>query len=91
MAHIKTEQPSTRAQAIRKEVLDLLIKRSAEKDIPPQQILAILAYTVGQCILMLDQTKFTPEMAMEIVNRNILKGNTDALKQAMDQPTAGSA
>ncbi len=88
---MKTVAPSDRIQKIRVEVLELLIKRSAEEEIPPEQILAILSYTVGQVILQLDQTKFTAAMAMAIVDSNIMNGNQDAKAQFLNAPPAGRA
>lgn len=88
---MKTVAPSERLQAIRVEVLQLLIKRSKEEEIPPEQILAVLSYTVGQVILQLDQTKYTAEMAMAIVNSNIINGNEDGKRRILEMPPAGRA
>lgn len=88
---MKTVAPSERIQKLRVEVLELLIKRSAEEEIPPEQILAILSYTVGQVILQLDQTKFTAPMAMAIVNSNIMNGNQDGMAKLLNTPPAGRA
>ncbi len=88
---MKTVAPSERIQKLRVEVLELLIKRSAEEEIPPEQVLAILSYTVGQCILQLDQTKYTAAMAMAIVQSNIQNGNQDGLAKFLGTLPAGRA
>lgn len=51
--------------------------------IRPEEIVAVLAYTVGQAIAMLDQRQFSSSDAMTLVSENIKQGNADAIKAAL--------
>lgn len=54
------------------------LKREAA-DLTGEEILALLSYSVGQCIAVQDQRSMTPSQAMEIVSANISQGNADAI------------
>lgn len=51
------------------------------KDLPQVEMLAVAANMVGKMVAMQDQTTMTPDMAMEIVAKNIEHGNRQVLDQ----------
>jgi hypothetical protein len=55
------------------------LKAQMPADMPAQRILAITSQFVGQLIALQDQSKITPDMAMQIVSENIEIGNRAAL------------
>jgi hypothetical protein len=55
------------------------LKEQMPADMPAQRILAITSQFVGQLIALQDQSKITPDMAMQIVSENIEIGNRAAL------------
>lgn len=55
------------------------LKEQMPKDMPAQRILAIVSQFVGQLIALQDESKITPDMAMQIVQENIVIGNQAAL------------
>ena len=55
------------------------LKAQMPADMPAQRILAIVSQFVGQLIVLQDQRKITPDMAMQIVSENIEIGNRAAL------------
>lgn len=56
-----------------------LMKRHT--NIPPMEMLAVAANMLGKMIAMQDQRSVTPEMAMEVVAKNIESGNMQVLEQ----------
>ena len=54
------------------------------------EIVAVLSQTVGQFVAMLDQRKFTPAQAMEVVEENLVAGNAAMLDKVF-WSTGGSA
>ena len=68
----------------------ITVLRMHGAEMPPEELLAVAAYTVGQLIALQDQRTTTPDMAMEIVARNIELGNSEAIKQSLGSP-AGAA
>ncbi|MDE2426348.1 MAG: hypothetical protein KGO96_10635 [Elusimicrobia bacterium] len=60
------------------ELADLL-KRRADKGISALEVLAIAANMVGKLVAMQDQRSVTPEMAMEVVARNVEVGNQQVI------------
>lgn len=74
---MRSKDPSPEAIAVRNELLAVL-KKHGDK-LSQEEILAMLSYTVGQTIAVMDQTKYTSEMCMEIVGENLEKGNADAV------------
>jgi hypothetical protein len=77
---IKLKQPSARLKQVRNKVLALMKIEMAE--VPAEEILAMMAYTLGQLVAMQDQRKMTPKQAMEIVAMNIEEGNKQAIEEA---------
>lgn len=55
------------------------LKEQMPAEMPVQRILAITAQFVGQLIALQDESKITPDMAMQIVTENIVIGNQAAL------------
>ena len=50
------------------------------------EIVAVLSQTVGQFVAMLDQRKFTPAQAMEVVEENLAAGNAAQIEQVIGTP-----
>jgi hypothetical protein len=82
---LKYHKPSERHKALRLAVLALIKKDAA--DIPAEEVLAVMSYTVGQLVAMQDQRRFTPDMAMQIVANNLEAGNADAIADLLRMPT----
>lgn len=70
MAQTKGMQPNEEDQAFLKALKDQM-----PEDMPVQRILAITSQFVGQLVALQDQTKVTVDMAMQIVQENIVIGN----------------
>lgn len=70
MPQTKGMQPNAEDQAFL-----TALKEQMPKDMPVQRILAITAQFVGQLVALQDQTKITVDMAMQIVQENIVIGN----------------
>lgn len=86
---LKTALPDDKMIAFRTDMLKVLNDHSG--DLPADVMLSVAAYTVGQLIAMQDQNKFTTDMVMALVTRNIEAGNKQAMDDFINQPTAGSA
>jgi hypothetical protein len=76
----KSQQPTVNHIAFRDELLTLLNKHSGHLD--AAELLALSAYTTGQILAMMDARKWTSELAMEVVIKNIEAGNTQAIADA---------
>jgi len=63
--------------AIHTECRDAMVNamRQFSEELTPQEMLAIAAQVVGQLIALQDQRVMTPEMAMDLVQGNIVIGN----------------
>ncbi len=70
---LKSVAPIDRHKQIRDRILETIRKDMG--DMKAEEILAIVSYTVGQLVALLDQRKFTSDMAMQIVAANIEAGN----------------
>lgn len=77
---MKSMEPTARHLRIRDNIIDAIRKDMV--DMPADEILAVVSYTVGQLVAMQDQRKMTPDMAMQIVADNIEAGNAYTIKQA---------
>ena len=75
---IRSVPPSERLQRFRESIIDALKKEPAE--IPAEEILAVISYTVGQYIAFMDQRKYTAESIMQLVHSNIEAGNRQAIQ-----------
>jgi len=69
--------PSAEHHAFRTDAIALLDKHAGHLD--KKEMLALAAHLVGQIIAMQDQRTMRPDMAMEIVARNIEVGNAEVL------------
>ena len=58
---------------------------STGKDLESDVLLAITAQFVGMLIAQLDQRKYTPDLAIDMVMENIVTGNQTTLA-ALDNP-----
>ena len=77
---MKKIKPSTQSIAVRDELIALMRAKMTTMD--TAEILAVVAYTVGQLIALQDQRKITPAMALALVSDNIEAGNADAIAEA---------
>jgi len=67
-----------------KDDLAAVLKKHGEH-LSPQEILAIAAQVVGMIVALQDQRTMTPDMAMELVARNIQSGNKAAIEQSLGE------
>lgn len=74
----KVATPSAAHHRVRDKMLAVVREEAAT--MAADEILALMAYTVGQLVALQDQRKMTPAMAMEIVARNIEAGNAHVVK-----------
>jgi hypothetical protein len=73
----KTVLPKEQHHNFRNEVINLLKKYAGRLD--ASEMLALCAHLTGQMIALQDQRKLTPAEAMELVGKNIEKGNQEAV------------
>lgn len=81
---LRSVPPSPEVVACRDAVMDAL--RAHAEALTGPEILAVLAYSVGQCIAVQDQRTMTSEQAIELVQRNIAAGNLDTIAQLLQAP-----
>lgn len=81
---MKCVPPSAAVVACREDVMRAL-QRHADK-LTAAEILALMAYTVGQTLACQDQTAMTMEMATEMIQSNIETGNADFIAQFIAAP-----
>lgn len=84
---LKVVDPSHAHKAFYADFAEMMKKHLADE--PAEVVLAIASYVVGQIIAMQDQRRITPDMAMQIVSRNIEAGNTHAIQAVTN--TEGNA
>lgn len=73
-----TEQ---RLIAVRARLMAAVQCELAKGEITSMEMLAVLAHTTGACIALQDQRRVTPELAMDVVAKNIEAGNRDAMAE----------
>lgn len=83
MKPTKTGIEGETAKEIRNEVLAVL--RPYENDYGAENILGLLAYTVGQMAACMDSTKYTSEMITNLIMTNMLNGNQFAMDQIIKE------
>ncbi len=71
--NMKSQKPSEAAIKCREAVIAAI--QPFKHDLTGMEILAVLAYSVGQVIAMQDQRTVTHEMIWELVGANIEAGN----------------
>ncbi len=64
-------------EVVYQDLIDLMSKRAGE--VSAVEMLAIAANAVGKLIALQDRRRVTPEMAMEIVVKNIEVGNAHSI------------
>ncbi len=77
---MKTVKPTMAHAAFRDDLLAVLNKHSGALD--ASEMMALAAYTTGQIMAMQDARKWSPDLAMELVARNIEEGNAQAIADA---------
>ena len=85
---MKSQAPSTAAVQCREAVVAAI--QPFKHQLSGMEILAILAYTVGQAIAMQDQKTVTREMIWELIGANIEAGNAHVISELEDK-SEGSA
>jgi hypothetical protein len=86
---MKRVEPSATHLAFRKALEDCMRKHVGE--MPAEEVLAVLSYTVGQLCALQDQRKFTGQMLMDLVATNIEQGNASVIEGLMNAAPGGSA
>lgn len=86
MIPMKHAKPSKAHTAFRDDMVAALRKH---QHLPPDEMLAVASYFLGQLIALQDQRKLTPVMAMQIVSSNIEAGNAHAIQQSLGTPVGG--
>lgn len=71
---IKLKEPTPDMAAFRDDLIAVLNKHAGALD--AAEMMALAAYTTGQIMAMLDARKWTPELVMEIVTKNLLLPRT---------------
>lgn len=79
---MKSKPPTVNMDVFRTELLELLRKHSGRLD--SSEMLALLAYTIGQMIAMMDARVWNSEMIMAMISKNIETGNQHAIENAAD-------
>lgn len=77
---IKSRKPSVNMVNFRNDLIDLLRKYAGSLD--SSEMVALAAYTTGQLMAMLDATKFSSKLALELVSKNIEEGNAQAIAES---------
>ena len=77
---LKTKQPTVDHEAFRNDMIAVMDKHAGALD--SAEMMALAAYTTGQIMAMQDARKWSPELAMEIVAKNIEAGNAQAIADA---------
>lgn len=77
---MKTREPTVDHEAFRNDMIAVMDKHAGALD--SAEMMALAAYTTGQIMAMQDARKWSPELAMEIVAKNIEAGNAQAIADA---------
>lgn len=76
----KTKAPTPQMEAFRNDLLAVLNKHAGALD--ASEMMALAAYTTGQIMAMQDARRWTPELAMEVVAKNLEAGNAQAIAES---------
>ena len=76
---MKSATPAPAHQEIRDDLIAMLRNKADATGIPAEEVLAIVANTVGQLMALQDQTKYTKDQIINLVVTNIEAGNAHAL------------
>ena len=74
---MRKKEPGQKHKAFRDALM--AVANRYDKDIDAQDLLAIFAHTVGQLAALQDHRTMTPQMAIELIIRNIEIGNQQAI------------
>lgn len=72
-----------RIKVVRNRIMTSVKAELSRGDIPAMDLLAVLAHTTGACIAMQDQRVVTPEMALDLVRKNLEAGNREAMTEVL--------
>ncbi len=84
----KLVKPSPDHIKLRAGFIDLVTRETP--DMPLDQMVAVVAYMLGQMIALQDQRRWSPAQMMDLVSQNIQAGNRDAIAHHFAN-TAGEA
>ena len=76
----KIVTPNIDHKAFRDDFIVLLDKHAGS--VGSSEMLALMSYTIGQFIAMMDSRKWTNDLVMEILLKNIEEGNKEAIGSA---------
>lgn len=85
---MKSQKPSDSAIKCREAVVATI--QPFKHHLSGMEILAVLAYTVGQAIAMQDQKTVTHDMIWELIGANIEAGNAMVIEELAEK-TEGNA
>lgn len=86
MMPMKTKSPSKAHTQFREDMVAVMRKHQG---LPPDEMLAVAAYFVGQLLAFQDQRRMTPAMGLQIISSNIEAGNAQAIEQSLGNPLGG--
>ena len=86
MTPMKHKAPSKAHAQFRDDMVALMRKH---QDLPPDEMLAVAAYFVGQLLAFQDQRSMTPAMGLQLISSNIGAGNAQAIEQSLGNPVGG--
>ncbi len=73
------EERIQRLNAVKLRIMNAAQEELERGDVTAMEMLAVLAYCTGQCIALQDMLNITPEMAMDLVLKNIQAGNMEII------------
>ena len=79
---MKSFEPSDALRKAKAAFLDAL--KPYGDDLTPEEILALLSNMTGQTLALLDQEKYTPDMGINIIMKNIEAGNKEVVDALME-------
>lgn len=88
MTKTKTVEPNLKHLRFRKALEGAIAQGGM--DLPAEELLAITAHFLGQLVAMQDQRKYTSEMVMDLVLKNMEVGNSEVIQQLTNE-TGGNA
>jgi hypothetical protein len=77
---MKTIKPTVAHASFRDDLLAVLNKHAGALD--ASEMMALAAYTTGQIMAMQDARKWSPDLAMQLVAKNMEEGNAQAIADA---------
>lgn len=77
---MKNIKPSVNHAAFRDDLIAVMNKHAGVLD--ASEMLALAAYTTGQIMAMQDARKWTADLVLEVVAKNLEEGNAQAIADA---------